>query len=801
MLFRPDENQIKDLIRNKLQHFFGVSCEQASDEMYYKAAAMVVRDILTVDRTAVKPACQKQVFYLCMEFLMGRSLRNNLYNMNMEENFRRALKSFGVKLDRLYDLEPDAGLGNGGLGRLAACFLDGLATNGYMAKGYSIRYEFGIFKQKLIDGWQTELPDFWLPGGEVWFNPCPDESVEIKFDGRIEEGWNDTYHWISHEEASVVTAVPYDMMVAGKDGRGVSVLRLWSAKAPGLDMKLFNEGAYMRAVEQNAMAEVISKVLYPADDHVEGKSLRLKQQYFLVSASIQDIVKNHLRVYGTLDNLPDMAAIHINDTHPALSVPELMRLMLDECGYSWDDAWSIVNRTIAYTNHTVMREALECWPLELFKRRLPRIYQIVCEIDNRYRALVWEQFHDAERVERMAVIANDQVRMANMCVMASHKVNGVSRLHSDILCKTVFNDFYSQSPQKFVNVTNGIAHRRWLCQANPRLSSLITELIGDEYVLHAENLKKLNKYKNDKAVLGRLEEIKRQNKQDLAAHVKALTGAVINPDSMFDVQVKRLHEYKRQHLNALHILSDYLAIKEKGPAGFTPTTYIFGAKAAPGYFVAKQIIQFICKLGEMIDRDPVARELIKIVYLEDYNVTTAELLMPAAEVSEQISLCGTEASGTGNMKLMLNGAVTLGTLDGANVEIFEAVGKDNMFLFGLTTEQVDDLRRIGYNPREYYNNNAVLRSAIDRFCLDIGGMQFTGLADNLQNTDYYMAMADFASYSEARGRIYTAYADKTLWNGMSLCNIAGAGRFAADRAIEDYARLIWNLDDKQMRID
>ena len=797
MSFRPDQNQLKELIQNKLRHFFGVSPEQASDEMFYKASAMIIRDILTVDHAAVQQEThnenKKQVFYLCMEFLMGRSLRNNLYNMGLEQTFSAALTSYGVKLDNLYELEPDAGLGNGGLGRLAACFLDALASGGYPAKGYSICYEYGIFRQKLVEGWQTELPDFWLPGGEVWFNPCPDESIEVKFDGQVDEGWDGDYHWISHNNASVVTAVPHDMMVAGKDGKGVSVLRLWSAKAPGLDMKLFNEGAYLRAMEQNAMAEVISKVLYPADDHIEGKSLRLRQQYFLVSASIQDIVKNHLRVFGTLDNLPEMVAIHINDTHPALAIPELMRLLLDECGYPWEKAWRLVTETVAYTNHTVMREALECWPLELFRLRLPRVYQIVSEIDHRFRAEVWQRAGDAELVERTAVIADEQVRMANLCIMASHKVNGVSRLHSGILRDTVFQDFYGLSPRKFENVTNGIAHRRWLCQANSGLSGLIGELIGDRFISDSAALEGLEKYRDDPAVLERLATVKLANKERFAAHIKEINGITVDPRSLFDVQVKRLHEYKRQHLNALHILSDYLRIKEQGTAGLIPRTYIFGAKAAPGYFVAKEIIQFICKLSEMIERDAAAREWIKVVYLEDYNVTMAERLIPAAELSEQISLSGTEASGTGNMKLMLNGALTIGTEDGANVEIHEAVGNDNIFIFGLRTDEVDTLRRTGYKPQDYYSNNAVLHAAIDRLNSDIGGMAFPNLTGLLCRADYYMALADFADYTATQTHVTEAYQNPALWNRMSLCNIAAAGRFSADRAIGDYAEKIWHL--------
>ena len=570
------------------------------------------------------------------------------------------------------------------------------------------------------------------------------------------------------------------------------MLRLWTAKAPGLDMTLFNQGDYMRAMEQNAMAEVISKVLYPADNHPEGKSLRLRQQYFLVSASVQDIVHRHLRQYPSLDNFADKVAIHINDTHPTMAIPELMRILLDECGYGWDDAWRIVTNTFAYTNHTVMSEALECWPEDLFQRMIPRIYQITKEIDNRFRAFVWGATGDADRVERMAIISNGVVRMANLCVAACHSVNGVSALHSQILKDSVFKDFYGLTPLKFKNVTNGIAHRRWLCQSNPALSGLITELIGDGFVHNAGELLNLRKYVDDKTVLEQIGRVKLENKERFAALVKKANGIALDPTSIFDVQVKRLHEYKRQHLNALHILAQYLMLKENPNIDFIPRTYIFGAKAASGYFMAKKIISFICALADVINRDPVVKDRIKVVYMEDYNVTMAEHLMPAADISEQISLAGTEASGTGNMKLMLNGALTLGTLDGANVEIREAVGDENMFLFGMTTPEVNDLKRKGYDPNNYYLNNSELRRAIDAMKLGINGVSFPEIASSLQNSDPYMVMADFDDYRRAQQRVAQTWADREQWNRMSLMNTSGAGRFAADRAIEEYAKDIWH---------
>ena len=540
------------------------------------------------------------------------------------------------------------------------------------------------------------------------------------------------------------------------------------------------------------MAEVISKVLYPADNHPEGKSLRLRQQYFLVSASVQDIVHRHLRQYPSLDNFADKVAIHINDTHPTMAIPELMRILLDECGYGWDDAWRIVTNTFAYTNHTVMSEALECWPEDLFQRMIPRIYQITKEIDNRFRAFVWGATGDADRVERMAIISNGVVRMANLCVAACHSVNGVSALHSQILKDSVFKDFYGLTPLKFKNVTNGIAHRRWLCQSNPALSGLITELIGDGFVHNAGELLNLRKYADDKTVLEQIGRVKWENKERFAALVKKANGIALDPTSIFDVQVKRLHEYKRQHLNALHILAQYLMLKENPNIDFIPRTYIFGAKAASGYFMAKKIISFICALADVINRDPVVKDRIKVVYMEDYNVTMAEHLMPAADISEQISLAGTEASGTGNMKLMLNGALTLGTLDGANVEIREAVGDENMFLFGMTTPEVNDLKRKGYDPNNYYLNNSELRRAIDAMKLGINGVSFPEIASSLQNSDPYMVMADFDDYRRAQQRVAQTWADREQWNRMSLMNTSGAGRFAADRAIEEYAKDIWH---------
>lgn len=795
-------SQAKKLITDKLSHFFGVSPKDATDEQFYKAVSIIIRDRLTEMNSEFRHTAEgqdsKQVYYLCMEFLMGRSLKNNLYNLGLTEVFDSALSSMGVKLEKLYEKEPDAGLGNGGLGRLAACYLDGLATNGFQSMGYSIRYEAGIFKQKLVDGWQTELPDFWLPGGDVWLVPREERACEVKFEGWIEDSWDGDYHHVNHRDANVVTAIPYDMYVSGK-GKGVARLRLWASKKPELDMALFNQGSYIKAMEQSAMAEAISKILYPADNSPEGKSLRLRQQYFLVSASIQDIIQRHLTKYGTLDNLPDKVAIHINDTHPTMAIPELMRIMLDECGYGWDDAWSIVTRTVAYTNHTVMKEALECWSEELYSRLLPRIYQITKEIDNRFRAYVWSATGDADKVERMAIVSSGVVRMANLCVAGSHSVNGVSALHSEILKNTVFNDFYTLTPEKFCNVTNGIAFRRWICQANPELTAYITELIGDGFITKSDELLKLREFKDDKKVLAKLAEIKHNNKVRFAKEIKKRNGIDINPDSIFDVQVKRLHEYKRQQLNVLNIIAEYQMLKANPNADYQPKTYIFASKAAPGYFMAKKIIELIDALSKVINNDPDVNDKLKVVFVEDYNVSLAEVLMPAADVSEQISLAGTEASGTGNMKLMLNGAVTLGTLDGANVEIHDAVGDENIFIFGMKTPEVEQLKRSGYYPQGYINNNEVLKNAIDFIRNGVNGKHFDEIVSSLTNSDPYMALADFADYQKAQRTVSKAYADKEAFAKMSLMNISGAGIFSADRSIMDYADYIWHTKPVQFK--
>ncbi|MFT8889437.1 MAG: glycogen/starch/alpha-glucan phosphorylase [Ethanoligenens sp.] len=796
--------QAKANIQSKLECHFGVTPSRATPEQMYNAVAMAVQDILSAQRREWtekrRRSKGKTAYYLCMEFLMGRSLKNHLFNLNATSIFTDCVKDMGFNLTDLYELEPDAGLGNGGLGRLAACFLDAAAGLRYPLYGYSIRYDYGIFRQKIVDGWQTELPDFWLPGGEVWLTPRPDEAVTVEFDGEIKDEWNGSHHSVSVTGQHVVTALPYDMMVSGYKSGAVGVLRLWSARSPSFDIGLFNQGDYMHAIEESSMAEVISKVLYPSDNHIEGKSLRLRQQYFLVSASMQDIIRKHIARYGTLANLAEKIAIHINETHPALSIPELMRILLDDHGYGWDDAWAVVTKIVAYTNHTVMHEALEVWPEELFSRMLPRIYQIVHEINERLCKHLWIYYpNDWKKISYMAVIAYGQIRMANLCIACCHSVNGVSTIHSNIIKTSLFADYARTFPEKFTNVTNGIAHRRWLAQSNPELSSLLQELIGNGFLTDAAQLTKLRAYADDPAVLDRLEKIKRNNKARMSDYVKQTTGIILDPDSIFDVQVKRLHEYKRQLMNALHILHLYDLLKANPQLDIPPQTFLFAAKAAPGYLMAKQIIRLICSIAKEIDSDPVISKKLKVVFLEDYRVTLAELLMPSAEISEQISLAGTEASGTGNMKLMINGAVTLGTLDGSNVEMLEAVGENNILIFGLHADEVEALRTKGYSPTAYYHNNPDLRAALDRLSGGIGGIRHPEISDSLigkgsGQADPYMVLADFASYCTIHEEALARYADRKKWNRMSLINIASAGGFSADRALREYAKNIWDLE-------
>ena len=800
------KESMKQAICDKLRLNFGCTVEEATEANVMKACAMVLRDRMSANavetRSKVRKEKLRQVHYMSLEFLMGRSLMKNAYNLGVLQPMREALEDLGFKPSHIFDMEPDAGLGNGGLGRLAACYLDSLTTLEIPACGYSICYELGLFRQKIVDGQQVELPDNWKDQGDAWIIPRPDEVEEVHFGGTLREFWADDYLHIVNEGYTRVLAIPCDMSIAGYDTKHTNTLRLWDAKSPSpIDMSLFSQGEYLKASEEEAMAEVIAKVLYPEDNHREGKSLRLKQQYFFVSATVQSIVRRHIQTYGTLTNFHEKNVIQINDTHPALVIPELMRILMDDAGLDWDTAWHITVNSVAYTNHTVLAEALERWPQELMQSLLPRIWQILCEIARRWQAKVEAFYHDEAKVRNMAVIWGGEVRMANLCIAGGMAVNGVSALHSDILRHDVFKEAYGMEPEKFKNVTNGIDHRRWLAEINPGLDKLIRDLCdGDEYLLRpGQALPKLDAYADDKEVLLRLEQIKHANKLTFAKWAKKNQGVILNTDAIFDVQVKRLHEYKRQLLNVLHIIALYQKLQDDPNAITHPHTFLFGAKAAPGYAVAKRIIRLINSVADMIAKDPICKDRLQVVFLENYRVSLAEKLMPASELSEQISTAGKEASGTGNMKFMMNGAVTIGTLDGANVEMHQVLGDENIFLFGLKAHEVAEMKEKGYKSYEYYVHNPELRAVVDQLNVGFGdGVTYEDIARRLLfgdggMADEYLLLADFESYRDAHVRAGLAYRDPKRWNKMALMNIARSGIFAADRSIRDYARDIWNV--------
>ena len=803
MNYKTEEKVIKENIEAKLSRHLGCTPSEAGREQMYKAVVLTVKDILTekrVDfRNSVNRVGGKRVYYMCIEFLLGRSLKNNLCNLGLAEAYEKVLSGMGFHLEDLYECEPDAGLGNGGLGRLAACFMDSLSSLDYPATGFSLCYEYGLFRQKIIDGVQVEMPDNWLPGGEVWLVPRTDRTFTVRFGGNVKELWRSDRLEIVYEGAEEIEAVPYDMMISGSDSRAVSQLRLWRAKSKRqFNMGLFTQGQYAKALEEDNDAEILTKVLYPSDSHPEGKLLRLSQQYFLVSASMQSILRDHMAVYGRLDNLPDKVAIHINDTHPALCIPELMRILLDEYAVPWEKAWDMVTRIVSYTNHTIMPEALETWREDLFRLRLPRIYAIVKEINERFCREAWQAFPgNWGRISQMSIVGYGQVRMANLAVVGSHKVNGVSRLHSEILRTDTFKDFAKMYPTRFDNVTNGVAHRRWLCYSNPALAALLDEIIGPGYRKNPEELSELKKYAGDTQVLESIRSIKHKNKVLFAEHLYTKTGIRVDTHSIYDVQIKRMHEYKRQLLNALNIIALCNEIRDNPQADFQPITFFFGAKAASGYQMAKRILQLICLLAKDIEKDPVLREKVRVVFLEDYNVTMAETIIPASEVSEQISMAGKEASGTGCMKFMFNGALTIGTLDGANIEMMERAGSENMFIFGLNRDEVNELWTKGYRSTEFYASNEKLMRAVGSLTRGFGGESFSDITNYLLSgsgvADPYMCLADFESYSQVHKRMTEIYRDKPVWNRMSLMNMAGAGFFAADRSIEEYATRIWGI--------
>lgn len=791
-------DELRSAIEDKLCAHYGVTALDATDEQVFQASAIVIREImsrvLTFD-SSVQP--EREVHYLSMEFLMGRSLMKNAFNLGVAEALEGALNDMGRSAADIFETEPDAGLGNGGLGRLAACYMDSLATQDIPATGYSLCYELGIFRQKIENGRQTEVADNWRTAAEGWLVPRYEDTVEVRFGGHVEAQWDNYGHY--HGELKgyeSVLAVPRDMLVAGYGNTRVNTLRLWEAHSPNdLDMYLFATGDYVKSMEQRTMAEVITKVLYPADDHIQGKTLRIRQQYFFVSATAQSIVRDHRARYGTVRNFPEHHVIQINDTHPTLMIPELMRLFMDEDGLGWDEAWDIVTACVNYTNHTVMSEALETWPQGLIQSQMPRVWEIICEINRRWCEYLRGRFGDDARVGRNLILADGKVHMANLCLAACKTVNGVSGLHGDILKNDLFRDVCALSPERFTYVTNGIDHRRWLAQINPGLHRLVCDLLGgDGYLLHPEELCKLNDFTSDPAVLAHVEAIKRENKLRFAQYT-AREGFTLDTDAILDVQVKRLHEYKRQLLCAMLITALQQRLHDDPNQDFVPRTFVFGAKAAPGYATAKRIIQLLCSLAADVNADPVCKGRLQVHFLENYRVSVAEVLMPAVQVSEQISTAGKEASGTGNMKMMMNGAVTIGTLDGANVEMYERLGDRNMFLFGLHADEADALRARGYNPLDCVRNNDTLRRVLERMNRGYAdGESYSDLAGQLlYGGDPYLLLADFKSYVNCHDRLYATISDPAERARLSLVNTAESGVFAADRAVLEYAQRIWRV--------
>lgn len=803
-----DKETLKKMIRENVKTLYRKTLEAASAEEVYQAAVFAVRDVITDkwmkthDEYYEKDV--KVVYYLSMEFLMGRFFGNSLINLEMYDEVKEVLEELGIDYNMVEDAEPDPGLGNGGLGRLAACFLDSLSTLQLPAYGCGIRYHYGIFEQKIENGYQVEAPDNWLENGDPWGIKRNEYAVEVKFGGNVRAvpKGNGEYRFVQENYQSVI-AVPYDYPVIGYGNNTVNTLRLWEARAKNkLDLKFFNEGNYQKAAEEELLASTMTDVLYPADEHIQGKELRLRQQYFFISATVQRVVERFKKHHTNFHELPDKVAFQLNDTHPTVAVAELMRVLVDENDVPWDDAWEITRKVCAYTNHTIMAEALEKWPMELFSRLLPRIYQIVEEINRRYCLELQAKYGmDHEKLRRMAIIADGQIRMAYLAIVGSHSVNGVAALHTEILKHQELKDFYELYPEKFNNKTNGITQRRWLLHANHGLAGLISETIGDGWITELTELEKLLPYAEDENFRRRFMEIKKANKVALAKYIKETKGSDINPDSIFDIQVKRLHEYKRQLLNVLHIIGLYNQLKMNPGMDMVPRTFIFGAKAAAGYRRAKLIIKLINAVADVVNNDPTIEGKIKVVFMENYRVSLAERLIPAADVSEQISTAGKEASGTGNMKFMLNGALTVGTMDGANVEICEEVGKDNIFIFGMSAEEVQAKYQTHYDPWFIYNMNQEVRMALTSLIdgtFDQNTDLFRELYDALLNgfggrADEYFVLEDYADYARAQWDIDAAYRDQTKWAKMAIVNVAKSGKFSSDRTIRQYAEEIWDL--------
>lgn len=783
----------------------------ATPRDYYFALAHTVKDhlvsrwIRTQQHYYEKDP--KRVYYLSLEYYMGRSLSNTMINLGIQNACDEAMYQLGLDIEELEDLEEDAGLGNGGLGRLAACFLDSMATLGLAAYGYGLRYEYGIFAQRIRNGEQVEEPDEWLRFGNPWEKARPEYMLPVNFYGHVEKT-DKGYRWV---DTQIVFAMPYDSPIPGYGNNVVNTMRLWSAKSPNsFDLKFFNDGDYIQAVLDRNYAENISRVLYPNDNFFEGKELRLKQEYFLVAATLQDIIRRFKSsrfgcrdpVRKSFDTFPEKVAIQLNDTHPSLAIPELMRILVDVEGLSFEKAWSITIQTCAYTNHTVLPEALERWPVSMLEHILPRHLQIIYDINHLHLQEVQKHWPgDMDRLRRMSLIEEEgekRVNMAFLSIVGSHAVNGVAAIHSEILKKDIFHDFYEMMPKKFQNKTNGITPRRWLLLCNPGLADAITEKIGDSWVNHLDHLKNLEKFVNDQGFIRAVQSVKQENKLKLASLIKKDYGISINPASMYDIQVKRLHEYKRQLLNCLHIITLYNRIKKNPNAPFVPRTIMIGGKAAPGYHVAKKIIRLICAVARVVNNDPIVGDKLKVIYLENYRVTLAEKIIPAADLSEQISTAGTEASGTGNMKFMLNGALTIGTLDGANVEMKEEVGADSIFIFGMTVDEVEDLKRKGYNAWDYYNRIPELKQCVDQIQNGFFSPQdpnlFKDLSNILLNHDRFYLFADYESYIKCQDLVSKTYTNPTEWTKLAIKNVAASGKFSSDRTIAEYARQIWGVE-------
>ncbi|WP_371723375.1 glycogen/starch/alpha-glucan phosphorylase [Isachenkonia alkalipeptolytica] len=796
--------EIKASIELKLQTLFGRTFQNASKSQIYKALATTVSEYITKDwaysKERVRKQNAKQVYYLSMEFLMGRFLENNLMNLEIREKVKKAFEELDADFDDIQSVEPDAGLGNGGLGRLAACFLDSMATMGLPGHGNGIRYEYGLFQQKIKDGQQVEMADPWLEYGNVWEVSKSDEPQLVHFGGELEYYHEGEQLKVRYLNCQCVKAIPYDVPILGYQSNLINTLRLWGARSlKPLDMGLFRKGQYVDALAEKELAEVISKMLYPEDIHEEGKHLRLKQQYFFVSASIQSIIKKYKNTGHHLMDFHKNVAIHINDTHPALAIPELMRILMDEEGLNWKQAWLISRKTFAYTNHTILPEAMETWSVELIQSLLPRIYDIIHEINERFSRELWELYPgDWDRIERMAVISHQRVHMAKLAILGSGSVNGVAELHGEILKKETFKDFYEVYPEIFKSITNGISHRRFLLLANEDLAREITERIGKSWVTQAEDLEKLEAYAKDEKFQKVLKEIRREKKKELADYILLHNEIEVDIDSIFDTQVKRFHEYKRQLMNVLHIMHLYNQILENPENGIHPRTFIFSGKAAPGYHRAKLIIKLIHSVAERVNNDKTIKGKIKVVFIENYNVTLAQKIIPASDVSKQISTAGKEASGTGNMKFMLNGAFTLGTFDGANIEMQQAVGKENMEIFGLREEEISKIRQEGsYRPDQIYEENPALRKVMDQ--LIDGTLEpedpdiFREIYHDLLERDPYFILKDFEAYCRANEKIDELYQKPEIWWEKGIQNIAKAGYFSSDRTIKEYSEGVWDL--------